>query len=130
MRRAKRCRDFAGLSHTIPLSLSPFLFTICANCSTIRCVTHPEQHHERATHHRDTQENFGQNDQMAQELRAEFGRNKLYVANLVSGPGAGKTELLSRTLTALGSDYRCAAVTGDLATENDAIRLAATGAPA
>ncbi|MCO5191204.1 MAG: hydrogenase nickel incorporation protein HypB [Anaerolineae bacterium] len=73
---------------------------------------------------------LGKNDQMAQELRAEFGRNKLYVANLVSGPGAGKTELLSRTLTALGSDYRCAAVTGDLATENDAIRLAATGAPA
>lgn len=73
---------------------------------------------------------LGKNDLLAQELRAEFGRNKLFVANLVSGPGAGKTELLSRTLTALSADYRCAAVTGDLATENDAARLAATGAPA
>jgi hydrogenase nickel incorporation protein HypB len=73
---------------------------------------------------------LGKNDQLAQEMRAEFGRTQTFVANLVSGPGAGKTELLSRTLTALSNDYRCAAVTGDLATENDATRLAATGAPA
>jgi hydrogenase nickel incorporation protein HypB len=48
----------------------------------------------------------------------------------VSGPGAGKTELLRRTLVELGKTQRCAAVTGDLATANDAARLAQSGAPA
>jgi len=71
---------------------------------------------------------LGKNDQMAQDLRDDFARNGVFVANLVSSPGAGKTELLQTTMTELRKSYTPAAVTGDLATENDASRLAASGA--
>jgi hydrogenase nickel incorporation protein HypB len=46
------------------------------------------------------------------------------VVSLVSSPGSGKTAFLERTLSALRSQYRVAAVVGDLATHNDAVRLA------
>jgi hydrogenase nickel incorporation protein HypB len=53
------------------------------------------------------------------------------VVNVVSGPGAGKTALLARTLSALRlRGRRVAAIVGDLATENDARRLASSGAKA
>jgi hydrogenase nickel incorporation protein HypB len=70
------------------------------------------------------------NDQLARMLRSSFAQHAVLAVNLVSGPGAGKTELLRRTLSALGKTRRCAAVTGDLATANDAARLAQSGAPA
>jgi hydrogenase nickel incorporation protein HypB len=54
----------------------------------------------------------------------------VYVVNLVSSPGTGKTTFLERTLSMLvESGYRVAALVGDLATENDARRLARSGAP-
>ena len=67
------------------------------------------------------------NDELARQLRADFARWGLFVMNVVSGPGAGKTELLTRTLARLNARYRTAAVVGDLATENDAARLATSG---
>jgi len=67
------------------------------------------------------------NDELARQLRAEFARWGVFVLNVVAGPGAGKTELLARTLSCLNAGYRAAAVVGDLATENDAARLAASG---
>ncbi len=71
------------------------------------------------------------NDLLARELRGEFARARVYVVNVVSGPGAGKTELLARTLSLLRErGYRVAAIVGDLATDNDAKRLAVSGAPA
>lgn len=69
------------------------------------------------------------NDELAAHLRDDFARHEVYVVNVVSSPGSGKTELLQRTMTDLQPDMRVAAVTGDLATENDADRLAASGAP-
>jgi hydrogenase nickel incorporation protein HypB len=48
---------------------------------------------------------------------------------MVSSPGAGKTTLLEKTLAALRGQWRVAALVGDLATENDAARLARTEAP-
>ncbi|HVA49961.1 MAG TPA: hydrogenase nickel incorporation protein HypB [Pirellulales bacterium] len=69
------------------------------------------------------------NDELARALRADFGRLGVLVVNVVSGPGAGKTELLTQTLSRLNKDYRTAAVVGDLATENDARRLATSGSP-
>lgn len=69
------------------------------------------------------------NDELARALRERFNAAGVFVVNLVSSPGAGKTALLERTLTSLQSDYRLAAVVGDLATENDATRLARSGAP-
>jgi hydrogenase nickel incorporation protein HypB len=72
-----------------------------------------------------------QNDVVARELRGEFASAGVFVVSLVSSPGAGKTELLERTLEALvGRGLRVAALVGDLATENDAARLARSGAPA
>jgi hydrogenase nickel incorporation protein HypB len=69
------------------------------------------------------------NDELARGLRARFQADGVFVVNLVSGPGAGKTALLERTLAALHPEYRVAALVGDLATENDATRLARSGAP-
>lgn len=69
------------------------------------------------------------NDELARGLRSRFQAAGVFVVNLVSGPGAGKTALLERTLAALHPGYRVAALVGDLATENDATRLARSGAP-
>jgi hydrogenase nickel incorporation protein HypB len=69
------------------------------------------------------------NDLVARELRQEFRRAGVFVVSLVSSPGAGKTMLLEKTLTMLQSQYRVAALVGDLATENDAARLARSQAP-
>lgn len=73
---------------------------------------------------------LSKNDQLADELRADFARNGVFVANIVSSPGSGKTELLRRTMMELNKTHTSAAVTGDLATENDASRLAESGAMA
>ncbi|HEX4129207.1 MAG TPA: hydrogenase nickel incorporation protein HypB [Pirellulales bacterium] len=70
-----------------------------------------------------------QNDVVARELREAFRRAGVFVVSMVSSPGAGKTMLLERTLAALGRDCRVAALVGDLATDNDAQRLARSGAP-
>ena len=68
------------------------------------------------------------NDELARQLREEFAQANVLVVNVVSGPGAGKTELLTHTLRTLGNRYDMAAVVGDLATDNDATRLAKSGA--
>ncbi len=69
------------------------------------------------------------NDVLARALRERFERAGVFVASLVSSPGAGKTELLERTLRRLRErGMRVAALTGDLATDRDAQRLAASGA--
>lgn len=70
-----------------------------------------------------------QNDVAARALRARFREAGVYVISLVSSPGAGKTAFLERTLTDLGRTHRVAALVGDLATDNDARRLARSGAP-
>jgi hydrogenase nickel incorporation protein HypB len=70
-----------------------------------------------------------QNDIVARALRQRFHDAGVFVVSLVSSPGAGKTALLERTLTLLRQQYRVAALVGDLATENDAVRLARSQAP-
>jgi hydrogenase nickel incorporation protein HypB len=69
------------------------------------------------------------NDELARALRQRFLDAGVFVVSLVSSPGAGKTTLLRRTLMELSRTYRVAALVGDLATENDAQRLAESGAP-
>jgi hydrogenase nickel incorporation protein HypB len=70
------------------------------------------------------------NDQVAAALRERFEQADLFVASLVSSPGSGKTAFLEKTLTLLKQEgYRPAAVVGDLATANDADRLARSKAP-
>jgi hydrogenase nickel incorporation protein HypB len=70
-----------------------------------------------------------QNDLIARALRERFEREGVFVISLVSSPGAGKTTFLEKTLTLLRDRYQVAALVGDLATENDAVRLARSGAP-
>jgi hydrogenase nickel incorporation protein HypB len=70
-----------------------------------------------------------QNDLLARELRERFQEAGVHVVSIVSSPGAGKTALLEKTLMMLGGDHRVAALVGDLATENDAVRLKRSGAP-
>jgi len=70
-----------------------------------------------------------QNDVIARSLRERFITEGTFVVSLVSSPGAGKTAFLERTLTLLRPNYRVAALVGDLATENDAVRLARSEAP-
>jgi hydrogenase nickel incorporation protein HypB len=70
-----------------------------------------------------------QNDIIARALRDRFREARVYVVSLVSSPGSGKTMFLEKTLAFLARDYRVAALVGDLATDNDASRLARSGAP-
>ncbi|MGA8428802.1 MAG: hydrogenase nickel incorporation protein HypB [Candidatus Sulfotelmatobacter sp.] len=69
------------------------------------------------------------NDLVARALREQFRSAGVFVVSLVSSPGSGKTAFLEKTLTLLRRDYRVAALVGDLATENDAVRLARSQAP-
>ncbi|HEX4643622.1 MAG TPA: hydrogenase nickel incorporation protein HypB [Candidatus Acidoferrales bacterium] len=70
-----------------------------------------------------------QNDVTARALRELFRESGVLAVSLVSSPGSGKTAFLEKTLTLLRSRYRVAALVGDLATENDAARLARSQAP-
>lgn len=70
-----------------------------------------------------------QNDVVARAMRERFRAAGVFVVSLVSSPGSGKTTFLEKTLTLLQPQYRVAALVGDLATENDALRLARSGAP-
>jgi hydrogenase nickel incorporation protein HypB len=70
------------------------------------------------------------NDLLAAELRQRFKQAGLLVVNLVSSPGTGKTTFLQSTLRQLReAGSKVAALVGDLETENDARRLAESGAP-
>ncbi|RTZ98049.1 MAG: hydrogenase accessory protein HypB [Deltaproteobacteria bacterium] len=71
------------------------------------------------------------NDRLADENRRLFADRNVFVLNVMSSPGSGKTTTLIKTigqLQALG--IQCAVIVGDICTRNDADRLAATGVPA
>lgn len=72
---------------------------------------------------------LSKNDRLAAALRVRFEEAGVFVVNLLASPGAGKTRLLEESLRLLGRRYRVAALVGDLATDNDARRLARSGAP-
>ncbi|MBS1706306.1 MAG: hydrogenase nickel incorporation protein HypB [Armatimonadetes bacterium] len=68
------------------------------------------------------------NDGLASRLREEFKRQGIFVLNVVSSPGSGKTELLAKTLRLLTSQIKVGVIVGDLATNHDAERLSGHGA--
>jgi hydrogenase nickel incorporation protein HypB len=70
-----------------------------------------------------------ENDRIAQELRQLYDTHGVLCLNLVSSPGSGKTSLLERTLEHFPEGKRVAVLTGDIQTENDAIRLRRFGFP-
>jgi hydrogenase nickel incorporation protein HypB len=72
---------------------------------------------------------LNKNDAAARVLRDRYRDAGVCVISLVSSPGSGKTAFLERILTELNGRFRVAALVGDLATDNDAVRLARSGAP-
>ncbi len=73
---------------------------------------------------------LAENDALAGALREELAARGTTVVNLLSSPGSGKTALLEPVLAAaVARGVPVAALTADLATENDARRLARSGAP-
>jgi hydrogenase nickel incorporation protein HypB len=70
------------------------------------------------------------NDRIAEANRSLFDEKKIFVMNLMSSPGAGKTSLVERTIEALRDRYRIAVIEGDIQDTCDADRVAALGIPA
>ncbi|MEW6728309.1 MAG: hydrogenase nickel incorporation protein HypB [Pseudomonadota bacterium] len=73
---------------------------------------------------------LAENDRLAAHNRAHFEHHGVLAVNLMSSPGSGKTLLLEATVEALRGELACAVLVGDLATDNDARRIAAHGVPA
>lgn len=69
------------------------------------------------------------NQNWADDNREAFLRYGVYVVNLMSAPGAGKTTVLEKTIERLKDDYRLGVIEGDLVTTIDADRIAALGVP-
>jgi hydrogenase nickel incorporation protein HypB len=72
---------------------------------------------------------LSENDKIAARLRDSLDGIGALSLNFIGSPGAGKTALLERTLELLPAHTRAAVVTGDIQTENDAIRLRRYGYP-
>lgn len=69
------------------------------------------------------------NDRIAEENRKQFNKEKIYVLNLMSSPGAGKTLLVEKTIEALQSRYKIGVIEGDIQGSSDAERIARLGTP-
>ncbi len=72
---------------------------------------------------------LSKNDAAARVLRERYKAAGVAVISLVSSPGSGKTAFLEHILTVMRPDFRVAALVGDLATDNDAARLARSQVP-
>jgi len=73
---------------------------------------------------------LSKNNAYAAQNREYFERHGIFVMNLVSSPGAGKTSLLVETIKYLKDRLPIAVIEGDQQTERDAERIRAAGAPA
>ena len=105
----------------------------------------PEEHHHHHHHHHShngngkpqvnrtleiTQSILSKNDRLAERNRGYFLAKGLLVLNVLSSPGSGKTALIQRTITDLKERLKTGVIVGDLETDNDAVRLRNSGAPA
>ena len=73
---------------------------------------------------------FAANDQEAAALRAELKERKIFLLNLMSAPGSGKTTTLRRTIAALKGELRIGVMEADIDSDVDAKAIAETGAKA
>jgi hydrogenase nickel incorporation protein HypB len=69
------------------------------------------------------------NDIMAQRNRDLFNEKGVFVLNMMSSPGSGKTTTLVKTLAKIMPEIKAAVVVGDICSTHDADKLAVTGAP-
>ncbi len=67
------------------------------------------------------------NDTMAQQNRNLFAGKKVFVLNVMSSPGSGKTATLVKTIKRLLPEIKCAVIVGDICSTLDADRLSVTG---
>jgi len=68
------------------------------------------------------------NETEAEKNRKFFRKQNVFVLNMMSSPGSGKTEILCKTLAKLMPNVRVGVIVGDICTSNDADRLKITGA--
>jgi len=94
---------------------------MCEDCGCGDSRIVPVEVHERL---------LAGNDRTAAHNRAHFRTHAVVAINLMGSPGAGKTALLEATARSFHGSRRLAAITGDLETDRDAVRLRAAGIPA
>ena len=73
---------------------------------------------------------FANNDAQADKLRQELKEKGIYLLNLMSSPGSGKTTTLTRLIAALQDDLKIGVMEADIDSDVDAKTIAATGAKA
>jgi len=69
------------------------------------------------------------NDRIAAENMKKFREAGVFVVNLMSSPGAGKTTILEKTILGLNGSVKIGVIEGDIAGTDDAERISGTGAP-
>jgi hydrogenase nickel incorporation protein HypB len=73
---------------------------------------------------------LAKNDSLANDLRKRYADQGVYVVNLLSSPGAGKTTTILATLKGLSKRYRIGVIEGDIASDVDAVTVKNAGAKA
>lgn len=73
---------------------------------------------------------FANNDAQAEKLREELKQKGIYLLNLMSSPGSGKTTTLTRLIELLKEDLKIGVMEADIDSDVDAVTIAATGAKA
>lgn len=103
--------------------------------------THGHHDHDHDHHHHDGHGHGGTrevkvvrnvldaNNMMADRLRKQFADAGVFVLNVMSSPGSGKTTTLIKVLGTLMPDLRCGVIVGDICSTHDADKLSETGAP-
>jgi hydrogenase nickel incorporation protein HypB len=108
-------------------------------CATCGCHEQHEHHHAHADHDhapdghrliRLEHDVLARNDALAAVNRRRLAERGAVAINLLASPGAGKTTLLERTIRELRAEIPLVVIEGDQATDADAARIRAAGAPA
>ncbi len=73
---------------------------------------------------------FADNDRLASDIRARLGAKGVFMMNLMSSPGSGKTSLILQTLRELKGVFRTAVIEGDIDSVVDAEKVAGENVPA
>ncbi|MGM0652566.1 MAG: hydrogenase nickel incorporation protein HypB [Bacillota bacterium] len=70
------------------------------------------------------------NRDLAEEIRAELRKEKVFMLNIMASPGAGKTSLIIETLRQMKGRYRFGVIEGDIDSQVDSDKVAAEGVSA
>lgn len=76
------------------------------------------------------EEILAENKELAHQLRADLRERRVFLVNLMSSPGSGKTSLILRVLQHFREDFRMAVIEGDVDSAVDAERISREGFPA